>query len=134
MTCSTLWEQNSILHYPLTRVFTAYPSDWGLLHNKPLFSEDNENRGIIEIKSGEEKWGIMIVQNCNPENQSIANPTFSKNKHFVTTTYSHFGKPSMEKTKSVEWYRICFPENATEESRKVAIKTLVCLFFGIGSM
>jgi hypothetical protein len=106
----------------------------GLLYNKPLFAEYNENSGIIEIRSGEERLGIMVVQNCNPENQSIANATLSKNKHFVTTTYSHFGKPSMEKTKSVEWYPIYFPENATEESRKVAIKTLVCLFFGIGSM
>jgi hypothetical protein len=41
------------------------------------------------------------VQNCNPENQSIV--SFVKNKHFVTTTYSHF-EPSMEKKKSVEYH------------------------------
>jgi hypothetical protein len=70
----------------------------------------------------------MVVQNCNPENQSSANATLSKNKHVITTTYAYFGKPSMKKTKSVKWYPIYFLENTTDETRKVAIKTLVCLF------
>jgi hypothetical protein len=106
----------------------------GILNNRPLFAEYNENRGIIEIRSGEERLGIMVVQNCNPENQSFSNTTLSKNKHFMSSTDVHFGKRSMSNIKSVEWYPIYFPENATDESRKICIKTLVCLFFGIGNM
>ena len=106
----------------------------GSLYNKPLFAEYNENRGIIEIRSGEERLGVMVVQNCNPENQSIGNVALSKNKRFTSASSENFRKPSLENNKSVEWYPIYFPENSTDNSRKICIETMVCLFFGIGSM
>lgn len=106
----------------------------GSLYNKPLFAEYNENRGIIEIRSGEERLGIMVVQNCNPENQSMSNVTLSKNKRFISSSSGNIGKPSLENTKSVEWYPFYFPENSSDNSRKICIETMVCLFFGIGTM
>lgn len=106
----------------------------GSLNNKPLFAEYNENRGIIEIRSGEERLGVMVVQNCNPENRSIGNVALSKNKLFTSASSNNLGKPSLKNTKSLEWYPIYFPENASDKSRKICIETMVCLFFGIGSM
>lgn len=106
----------------------------GSLYNKPLFAEYNENRGIIEIRSGEERLGVMVVQNCNPENQSISNVRLSKNKLFMSSSSGNIGKPSLGNTKSVEWYPFYFPENSPDNSRKICIETMVCLFFGIGSM
>lgn len=106
----------------------------GSLYNKPLFAEYNENRGIIEIRSGDDRLGVMVVQNCNPENQSMSNVSLSKNKLFMSSSSANVGKPSMGNTKSVEWYPIYFPENSTDNSRKICIETMVCLFFGIGSM
>lgn len=105
----------------------------GSLHNKPLYAEYNENRGIIEVRSGDERLGVMVVQNCNPENQSIGNVTLSKNKRFISSG-GNIGKPSMENTKSVEWFPIYFPEKSSDNSRIIGIETLICLFFGIGSM
>lgn len=106
----------------------------GSLYNKPLFAEYNENRGIIEIRSGDDRLGVMVVQNCNPENQSMSNVSLSKNKLFMSSSSANVGKPSLGNTKSVEWYPIYFPENSTDNSRKICIETMVCLFFGIGSM
>jgi hypothetical protein len=106
----------------------------GSLHNKPLYAEYNENRGIIEIQSGDERLGVMVVQNCNPENQSIGNVTLSKNKRFISSSSGNFGKPSMERTKSVEWYPIYFPEKSSNEAKRLSVETLICLFFGIGNM
>jgi len=106
----------------------------GYLYNKPLFAEYNENRGIIEIRSGDDRLGVMVVQNCNPENQSMSNVSLSKNKLFMSSSSANVGKPSLGNTKSVEWYPIYFPENSTDNSRKICIETMVCLFFGIGSM
>ena len=103
------------------------------MHNKPLYAEYNENRGIIEVRSGDERLCVMVVQNCNPENQSIGNVTLSKNKRFISSG-GNIGKPSMEKTQSVEWFPIYFPENSSDNSRIIGIETLICLFFGIGSM
>jgi hypothetical protein len=105
----------------------------GSLHNKPLYAEYNENRGIIEVRSGDERLGVMVVQNCNPENRSIGNVTLSKNKRFISSGGS-IGKPSMENTKSVEWYPIYFPENSSNEAKRISVETLICLFFGIGNM
>jgi len=106
----------------------------GSLHNKPLYADYNENRGIIEVRSGDERLGVMVDQNCNPENQSIGNVTLSKNKRFISSSIGNFGKPSMERTKSVEWFPIYFPEKSSDNSRIIGIETLICLFFGIGSM
>jgi hypothetical protein len=106
----------------------------GSLYNKPLFAEYNENRGIIEVRSGDERLGVMVVQNCNPENQSIGNVALSKNKRFTSSSSENFGKSSLENNKSVECYPIYFPENSSDKSRKTYIETLICLFFGIGSM
>jgi hypothetical protein len=106
----------------------------GSLYNKPLFAEYNENRGIIEIRSGDDRLGVMVVQNCNPESQSMSNVSLSKNKLFMSSSSANVGKPSLGNTKSVEWYPIYFPENSTDHSRKICVETLVCLFFGIGSM
>ena len=105
----------------------------GSLYNKPLFAEYNENRGIIEIQSGDERLGVMVVQNCNPENRSIGNVSLSKNKRFISSG-GNIGKPSMENTKSVEWYPIYFPEKSSNEAKRISIETLICLFFGIGNM
>jgi hypothetical protein len=105
----------------------------GSLYNKPLFAEYNENRGIIEIQSGDERLGVMVVQNCNPENRSIGNVTLSKNKRFISSG-GNIGKPSMENTKSVEWYPIYFPEKSSNEAKRISVETLICLFFGIGNM
>jgi hypothetical protein len=105
----------------------------GSLYNKPLFAEYNENRGIIEIQSGEERLGVMVVQNCNPENRSIGNVSLSKNKRFISSG-GNIGKPSMENTKSVEWYPIYFPEKSSNEAKRISVETLICLFFGVGNM
>ncbi len=106
----------------------------GSLHNKPLYAEYNENRGIIEVQSVDERLGVMVVQNCNPENRSIGNVSLSKNKFFISSSSGNVGKPSMKRTKSVEWFPIYFPEQSSDNSRIIAIETLICLFFGIGSM
>ena len=105
----------------------------GSLYNKPLFAEYNENRGVIEIQSGDEKLGVMVVQNCNPENRSIGNVSLSKNKRF-TSSGENIGKRSMENTKSIEWYPIYFPEKSSNEAKRISLETLICLFFGIGNM
>jgi hypothetical protein len=105
----------------------------GSLYNKPLFAEYNENSGIIEIQSGDERLAVMVVQNCNPENRSIGNVSLSKNKRFISSG-GNIGKPSMENTKSVEWYPIYFPEKASNEAKRISVETLICLFFGIGNM
>lgn len=105
----------------------------GSLYHKPLFAEYNENRGIIEIQSGNERLGVMVVQNCNPENSSIGNVSLSKNKRFISSG-GNIGKPSMENTKSVEWYPIYFPEKSSNEAKRISVETLICLFFGIGNM
>jgi len=104
----------------------------GFLNKVPLYAEYNANKGIVAIESGKERIGVMVVQNCNPDNRSIGNETLSKNKRMTST--SVIGKPSIENTKSVEWYPIYFPKNATMDSKILAIETLVCLFFGIGNM
>lgn len=105
----------------------------GSLYHKPLFAIYNENSGIIEIQSGDERLGVMVVQNCNPENRSIGNVSLSKNKRFISSG-GNIGKPSMENTKSVEWYPIYFPEKSSNEAKIISIETLICLFFGIGNM
>jgi len=105
----------------------------GSLYHKPLFAQYNENRGIIEIQSGDERLGVMVVQNCNPENRSIGNVTLSKDKRIISSG-GNIGKPSMENTKSIEWYPIYFPEKSSSDAKKICVETLICLFFGIGNM
>jgi hypothetical protein len=106
----------------------------GSLFNKSIFAEYNQNHGNIKIMSGDEMIGVMVVQNCNPENRSIGNATLSKNKHTMSTGGQSVVKPSLENTKSVEWYPIYFPGDASVESFRVCLETLICLFFGIGNM
>jgi hypothetical protein len=104
----------------------------GELHERPILVEYNENQGIIEVKSGEELLGVMVVENLNPDNRSISNETLSKNKIFISG--GKIGKPSLKKTNSVEWFPIYLPNGFSVESGKMCIETLILLFFGIGNM
>ena len=106
----------------------------GAISGKPVSAEFNEGEGIIRIKSGAEMLGVMVVQNCNPENQKINNTNLSKNKRFVTSTSQSVAKPSMKNEKKTEWYPLFLPGDVTDDSRKMAIEALVCLFFGMGNM
>jgi len=76
--------------------------------------------------------GVMVVENLNPDNRSISNETLSKNKIFISE--GKIGKPSLKKTKSVEWFPIYLPNGFSVESGKMCIETLILLFFGIGNM
>ena len=104
----------------------------GMLHERPIFAEYNENEGVIQVKSGDELLGVMVVENLNPDNRSISNNSLSKNKIFISG--GKIGKPSLEKTESVEWFPVYLPEGFSPESGKMCIETLICLFFGIGNM
>lgn len=104
----------------------------GILNERPIFAEYNENEGVIQVKSGDELLGVMVVENLNPDNRSISNSSLSKNKIFISDGGT--GKPSLEKTKSVEWFPIYLPEGFSPESSKICIETLIFLFFGIGNM
>jgi len=106
----------------------------GSLSGKPIFGEFNENQGIIMINSADTLLGVMVVENCNPESRSISGSQVSKNKVFITSSSQKIKKPSMEDTKKVEWYPFYLAGNSSDESRKLCIKTLICLFFGIGNM
>jgi len=81
----------------------------GELYERLILAEYNENQGIIEVKSGEELLGVMVIENLNPDNRSISNRTLSKNKIFISE--GKIGKSSLEKTKSVEWYPIYLPND-----------------------
>ncbi len=104
----------------------------GELNQRPIIAEYNESLGIIKVESGGELLGVMVVENMNFDNRSISNETLSKNKLFITE--ANIGKPSLIKSKSVEWYPIYLPNGSSFESVKMCIETLIFLFFGIGSM
>lgn len=104
----------------------------GELYERPILAEYNENKGIIEVKSGEELLGVMVIQNVNPDNRSVSNEKLSKNKKFITQ--ANLGKSSLEETNSVEWYPIYLSNDFSVESGKLCIETLIFLFFGIGYM
>ncbi|MBD0831612.1 hypothetical protein [Aestuariibaculum sediminum] len=104
----------------------------GELFESPIFAEYNESLGIIEVISGEDLLGAMVVDNLNPDNRSISDETLSKNKKIVSGV--KLSKSSLEKTKTVEWYPIYLPNDYSAESEKMCIETLIFLFFGIGNM
>lgn len=104
----------------------------GELYGRPILAEYNENQGIIEVISGEELLGVMVVENLNPDNRSISDETLSKNKKFITG--GKIAKSSLENTKTVEWYPIYLPTDFSDESGKMCIETLIFLFFGMGNM
>jgi hypothetical protein len=104
----------------------------GMMYDRPILVEYNENQGIIEVISGEEQLGMMVIENINPDNRSLSNETLSKNKKFITG--NGLKKPSLEKLNSQEWYPIYLPEGYSIESGKVCIESLILLFFGIGNM
>ena len=106
----------------------------GSLSEKPIFAEFNENKGIIMINSGDDLLGVMVVQNCNPESKSIGGQKLSENKIFIRSSSQNIKNPSMENIKKVEWYPFFINENLSDDSMIICIKTLVCLFFGIGNM
>jgi hypothetical protein len=86
------------------------------------------------INSGDDLLGVMVVQNCNPESKSIGGQKLSENKVFISSSSQNIKKPSMENIKKVEWYPFYLTENSSDDSMKICIKTLICLFFGIGNM
>jgi hypothetical protein len=104
----------------------------GVMYDRPILVEYNENRGIVEVISDEEQLGLMVIENINPDNRSLSNETLSKNKIFITSNGQK--KPSLEKLNSQEWYPIYLPEGYSIESGKVCIESLILLFFGIGNM
>jgi len=104
----------------------------GMLYDNPVLVEYNESQGVIEVISGEEKLGIMIIENINPDNRSISDVTLSKNKKFVTS--NAFKKTSLENSSSQEWFPVYLPEGYTIESAKVCMDALIFLFFGMGNM
>ena len=104
----------------------------GMMYDRPILVEYNENQGIIEVISGEEQLGMMVIENINPDNRSLANETLSKNKKFIFGT--DLKKPSLENLNSQEWYPIFLPEGYSIESGKVCIESLMLLFFGMGNM
>lgn len=105
----------------------------GVLHETPIVAEYNENEGIIQVKSGNELLGVMVVENTNPDNRSISKQNLSKNKKYIYS-YSTFGQSSLKNAKSAEWFPVYLPEGFSDESGKMCIETLIFLFFGIGNM
>jgi hypothetical protein len=71
----------------------------------------------------------MVVQSAIKK-INLSQLRLCQNKHFVTTTYSHF-EPSMEKTKSGG--STYFPERYRRD-QKSGYKNFGLFIFGIGSM
>jgi hypothetical protein len=105
----------------------------GNLSGLPIVAEMNESEGIITVLAGNEVIGVMVVENCNPDNSRISSGSISKNKHFMTSGSTGIGKPSMNNEEHNEWYPLYLPENVSQESVKLSIQILVCLFFGMGN-
>ena len=105
----------------------------GMLYDRPVLVEYNENQGVIEVLSGEEQLGVMVIDNINPDNRSISNETLSKNKKFITASVRLNG-PSLKNLNSQEWYPIYLPVGYSVESSKVCMESLIFLFFGMGNM
>jgi hypothetical protein len=106
----------------------------GSLYNTPVSAEYNENKGIIKVIAGGDLLGVMIVQNCNPESSSIGGTQLSENKKFIITSSQNFKKPAGPDNKSAEWYPFYSSSDASDDSLKVCLDTLICLFFGLGKM
>jgi len=106
----------------------------GSLSGKPIFGEFNENQGIIMINTGDTLLGVMAVENCNPESRTVSGSKVSKNKVFIVPSGNNKRTQSLEDNEKVEWYPLYLPENSSDESRKLCVKTLICLFFGISNM
>lgn len=107
----------------------------GTISAKEISGEFNENNGIIMINSGDTLLGVMVVVNCNPESRSVSGNRISKNKVFISNSSSQNLKTqSMENSKKVEWYPLYLTRDSSAASGKLCIKTLTCLFFGIGNM
>lgn len=104
----------------------------GKLYDKPIVVEYNDNTGIIEVFSGEDRLCVMVIQNINPDNQSISDERLSKNKKFITS--GKMGKPTLKKVSSQEWYPIYFSKNFSSETGKMGVEALFLLFFGMGNM
>ena len=105
----------------------------GMLYDRPVLVEYNENQGVIEVLSGEEQLGVMVIDNINPDNRSISNERLSKNKTFITADVRLNG-PSLKNLNSQEWYPIYLPEAYSQESVKICMDSLIFLFFGMGNM
>jgi hypothetical protein len=107
----------------------------GSLSGKEISGEFNENNGIIMINSGDTLLGAMVVINCNPESRSVSGNKISKNKVFMLNSSGmNPTSPSMENSKKVEWYPFYISGDSSYGSGILCIKTLICLFFGIGNM
>ena len=104
----------------------------GMLYDRPIWVEYNENQGIIEVRSGEEQLGMMVIENINPDNRSLSNERLSKNKKFIYG--GNLKKPSLEKINSQEWYPVYLPDGYSLELGKVCMESLLFLFFGMGNM
>jgi len=106
----------------------------GSLYNTSIYAEYNENKGIINVITGDDLLGVMIVQNINPESNSIGGSHLSKNKNFIYGSGQNIVKPTLENEKSVEWYPFYTSLDTSDDSLQICIETLICLFFGMGKM
>lgn len=104
----------------------------GNLYDKPFFVEYNENTGIIEVVSGDELLSVMVIENINPNNRSISDTKLSKNKKFVIS--GKIKKSSLNDVNSQEWFPVYMPENFVQANGKIAVQSLIYLFFGMGNM
>ncbi len=105
----------------------------GFFGETKIFAEFNEYYGIMEVCADTSLLAMMVVQNCNPESRSFGKEKVSKNKMFISSS-TPIGKQSLEKADKVEWYPIYLPVNASDETGKMCIQIMTCLFFGMGNI
>lgn len=90
---------------------------------------------VSDLKMNDETLAAMIFQNCNPKNsQSFNEGKLSKNKKWVTSSYSSIGKPKLNKEEKQEWYPVFIKNDASADEMAEACELLVCLFFAMGNM
>jgi hypothetical protein len=87
------------------------------------------------IKVNNETLATMIFQNCNPQNsQSFNEGKLSKNKKWVTTTFTNVGKPKLNNEEKLEWYPVFIKNDVSVDEMTEACQLLICLFFAMDNM
>lgn len=90
---------------------------------------------VSDLKMNGETIAAMVFQNCNPMNQRSYNEgKLSKNKKFMTSSYSSIGKPKLNNEEKQEWYPVFIKNGASTDEMTKACEMMVCLFFAMGNM
>lgn len=107
----------------------------GILNEVEFAVTYDELFSFSDIKVNNETWASMIFQNCNPENsQSFNEGKLSKNKKWMTSTFTNIGKPKLNKGEKLEWYPVFIKNDVGVDKMAEICQLLVCLFFAMENM